>query len=507
MTLPAILYAAKSTADPKGSIGTQLEDGRALALSEGLAVQAEYHDEARSAYKQSRGDGLAQAKEHAAALASEHGECALIVQHTDRLARGDAIQAAHLVEHYLWALKASVKLRSVQDDHNLDDMLRAVLIGERNFEDSKRKALATKAGMKRSVENGKRQGGPTPFGFKEGEAPILESIFRDFVAGQSMSGIAKALHTAGVPTRRGGRWDASTIKAILRNPCYIGFIRWDDQLINAGEGPLIPQALWAEAQQLLDSKPSSRRGRPTRTPTLFRAGLLRCQCGASLSPRTRSDGVPIYRCTTNIKLGKDACPMPEIKASEIDQKVIEYFLRCGVDIEATRQRLLDAMAQRIKSERSVLQSAERAEREATAALERLDRGFMNGSIEEDDYSRMADKAKSELAGARAELERLRAQEAQALASVGLEDVEQELLKRLAEIKDASGNIEAIRAALTRTFERFVIHVDGAEGRIEATLKPQSIKTVDEEIRPILRPTALELGPQPDVGNNEEKGCP
>ena len=51
---------------------------------------AEYHDEAASAYHGNRGPGLAKAREHAAALAAEHGGCVLAVQHTDRLARGDA---------------------------------------------------------------------------------------------------------------------------------------------------------------------------------------------------------------------------------------------------------------------------------------------------------------------------------------------------------------------------------------------------------------------------------
>jgi DNA invertase Pin-like site-specific DNA recombinase len=96
--MQAVIYAAKSTADVHGSIPTQLEDGRRLCERDGLTVAAEYHDEAKSAYHGSRGDGLARAKEHAKRIAAEHGEAALVVQHTDRLARGDAIQAAHLIE-------------------------------------------------------------------------------------------------------------------------------------------------------------------------------------------------------------------------------------------------------------------------------------------------------------------------------------------------------------------------------------------------------------------------
>lgn len=64
----AIIYAAKSTADPRGSIATQLADCRAAAEATGHVVIAEYSDEAASAYSSSRGPGLAAAREHAQRL-------------------------------------------------------------------------------------------------------------------------------------------------------------------------------------------------------------------------------------------------------------------------------------------------------------------------------------------------------------------------------------------------------------------------------------------------------
>src|SRR5580704_17879507 len=89
----AVLYAAKSTVDKKGSNATQLADGRALAESEGLEVVAEYADEDASAYHGNRGPKLAAALDHAERIGGS-----LIVQHSDRLARGDGVQARHLVQ-------------------------------------------------------------------------------------------------------------------------------------------------------------------------------------------------------------------------------------------------------------------------------------------------------------------------------------------------------------------------------------------------------------------------
>src|SRR6516225_5539262 len=94
----AIVYAAKSTEDRHGSIPTQLADGRKLAAQRGFEVAAEWQDEAASAYHGDRGPGLAKAMAECERLSTEHGTSALIVQHSDRLARGDAKQARHLIQ-------------------------------------------------------------------------------------------------------------------------------------------------------------------------------------------------------------------------------------------------------------------------------------------------------------------------------------------------------------------------------------------------------------------------
>jgi DNA invertase Pin-like site-specific DNA recombinase len=157
---PAILYAAKSTADPRGSIPNQLADCRAVVEAAGHVVVGEYSDEAASAYSGNRGPGLVAAREHAERLGAE-----LWVQHSDRLARGDGRTAAHLVEHVMWAMKCGVSLRSVQDDDACHDLLYAAVNGQRNHEDSRRKALAVKAGVQRRKAKGMHNGGPRKYGY------------------------------------------------------------------------------------------------------------------------------------------------------------------------------------------------------------------------------------------------------------------------------------------------------------------------------------------------------
>src|SRR5436190_7909268 len=96
--IPAIIYAAKSTEDPRNSIPRQLADCEAMAAREGWDVVAAYQEANVTAWSGDRGPELAAAMEHAERLAKEYGRCLLIVQHSDRLARGDAKKARHLVE-------------------------------------------------------------------------------------------------------------------------------------------------------------------------------------------------------------------------------------------------------------------------------------------------------------------------------------------------------------------------------------------------------------------------
>ncbi len=77
-----------------------------------------------------------------------------MARHSDRLARGDGLSARHTVEVALWALKHEVKIRTIQDPDTFRDLLYAVVTGQRNHEDSRRKSLAVQAGCQRAAARG-----------------------------------------------------------------------------------------------------------------------------------------------------------------------------------------------------------------------------------------------------------------------------------------------------------------------------------------------------------------
>jgi hypothetical protein len=81
--VPAVVYAAKSTDDPRGSIANQLRDCREAAEREGRDVVEGFVDEAKSAFKANRGPGLERAKAEAVCVRQRHGQAEPWVQHSD----------------------------------------------------------------------------------------------------------------------------------------------------------------------------------------------------------------------------------------------------------------------------------------------------------------------------------------------------------------------------------------------------------------------------------------
>ena len=258
--IPCVIYAAKSTEDLRGSIPGQLSDCRdALARAGERIVAGEYSDEACSAYLGDRGPGLVDALAHAEELAREHGTAELWAQHSDRLARGDGRSARHAVEIALWALKREVRVRTIQDPDTFRDLIYAVVTGQRNHEDSRRKGLASAAGRRRATERGeytgvKADGYRLALSIEDGKVlrrleldpdrrPAIELIFRLGLRGKTSGAIARALNDAGWRTKprlKGQQpqaWNSAAVLQILHNPRYAGLAATKGEIVGHGQWP------------------------------------------------------------------------------------------------------------------------------------------------------------------------------------------------------------------------------------------------------------------------------
>lgn len=370
--MTAIGFAAKSTVDSKGSIPTQLEDCRTLAAQEGLELRAEFSDEAASAYSGDRGPGLAQALAEAERLAAEHGTCALLVQHSDRLARGDGGQARHLVEIVLWARKASVTLRSVQDPQTFDGMglVYAALMGDRNHEDSARKSAATRDGLRRRKDRSQPVG-PIPLGYAvnqdvvngqviatrvidPGASKVIERMFSMVEHGATFGDVARALNADGLHGRRGGTWVSRSVREMVHNEAYAG-AKGYPELIDPHRWQRIQDGLRRLDPAAVQCRKGGRKG----DPSYWLRGTAFClDCGSALYTRHQAAG-RMYVCAHR-RQGTGLCHAEPIPAALIEGHVLDHLEAFIGDAEAWlalqaqerddgRQGLLQA-AQRLRED-------------------------------------------------------------------------------------------------------------------------------------------------------------
>jgi DNA invertase Pin-like site-specific DNA recombinase len=324
-----VVYAAKSTEDRRGSIPDQLLDCRsAIDQAGGREVVEEYVDEAFSAYRRSRGPGLADAMEHAEDLVQQFGAAELWAQHSDRLARGDGRVARHAVEIGLWALKQDVVVRTVQDPDTFRDLLYAVVTGQRNHEDSRRRGAAMTAGRRRAVARGDFIGW-RPDGYKleveldgarvrkrmvidPARREAIKLIFEMALDGRPTGAIARELNDRGWltnPRRKDvapRRWRVAQVDAVLRNRRYAGVAMFAGEVLARGHWPAYITESEHDAIRARLAK-STRNRKSVRVETYLLAGLLRCgACGQRLyctAGNKRNDGTRArrYVCSSHDK--------------------------------------------------------------------------------------------------------------------------------------------------------------------------------------------------------------
>ncbi len=375
--LPCVVYAAKSTEDSRGSLRTQVSDCR-RAILEGRdgrvrRIASEFSDEGKSAYRGNRGAGLEAAKRASVEAAELAGGAELWVQHSDRLARGDGLQADHLAEVYFAMRRRHVRLRSVQDDSNLEDVIRVTLIGERNSEDSRRKSEAVLAGKDRQIERGERLGGPVVDGYRrvitveegavavryelDGErAPVLRRAFELAGRGMGDPSIARALNREGHRTKAGGYFRRRRVQDLITNPYYAGrVVRYrgtpGEQAVPGTHPALIAPDEFDRVQALRrtrDRAVGSARSPERPSGRFALARLARClRCGQTMYAKSstyrRKDGT---RARRYVCASTDACDggcdQPPLDAAVIDQAILGNLEGLLLDFERWVGELTDS---------------------------------------------------------------------------------------------------------------------------------------------------------------------
>ncbi|MCZ6528784.1 MAG: recombinase family protein [Chloroflexi bacterium] len=249
-------------------------------------------------------------------------------------------------------------------------------------------AIKTRRGQRGRVEAGKIPGGNS-FGYtivrrilddgsvstgereiNPDQAAIVKRIFREYAEDTAPRRIAGRLNAEGVPSPRGGQWNASTINGsrqrrngILNNELYLGRITYNRQrfLKDPETGKrvsrlnpehewivtdvpalrIIDDGTWDRVQRI-KSRYTSQRGNRRQTKKRMLTGLVKCGCcGGSMTIVNRER----YYCSAKRERGTCDSTVG-IKAVELEDRVLTGLK----DILLGNEDLIDAFVTEFKAE-------------------------------------------------------------------------------------------------------------------------------------------------------------
>lgn len=255
----------------------------------------------------------------------EHGLYdAVLVMDMDRLGRGNMQDQGLILDTFK---QTKTKIITPRKVYNLDDEFDEeysefeAFMARKEFKIIRRRL---QSGRLRSVQEGNYVGTRPPYGYekvkrKDGitlvphpdQAPVVKKIFAWYCHDNpeermGTTKIAQKLNQLGIPSYRGSQWGNDVLLQILKNPVYIGKIRWRQVerkkskdpakvmdtkirpaeeviLVDGKHEAIISEALFAKAQEIRKNKRHPR-WKPSTTLKNPLAGLIKCgKCGATMT--------------------------------------------------------------------------------------------------------------------------------------------------------------------------------------------------------------------------------
>ena len=238
------------------------------------------------------------------------------------------------------------------------------------------------------------------------EAMYVREIFRRYNAGEGCYTLARWLNATGVRTHRGRPFENRTVEYILRNPVYIGKLRWnptgrsrrnfDDPgiiLVDGKHEPLIDEELFRLTQQRIAQSKATMpyHGRPLGSNKDWISGLVRCaSCGGTMvfaKPHWwKCNNYVRGRCTTSQHINGDLLKeaiLRRLQADAASSDALHYAIlrvteKDGDPVAALRsqrastERRLDRLREAFLSGVDTIEEYKNAKEEAQAQLHRID---------------------------------------------------------------------------------------------------------------------------------------
>ncbi len=288
----------------------------------------------------------------------------VICMEVERLARGDTIDQGIVAQAFKCSNTLIVTPSKTYDPSNEYDeeyFEFNLFMSRREYKTIRRRMTA---GRIASVREGNYIGSIAPYGYKKTQLPdksftlepepqeaeIVKLIF-DLYIEQHMgaSKIATYLNSIGAAPRKSESWDASSVRPILSNPVYCGFVRWNTRPIikayangkyintrpRSAKGevhkgkhePIISEEMWNNANDIMQSHKQQQN--PFDKPLQSQyAKLMFCGlCGRAMVRRPYKNKPAMYMCVNK------SCGCMASDEDDITDLVMHSIADHLVDIE------------------------------------------------------------------------------------------------------------------------------------------------------------------------------
>lgn len=211
--------------------------------------------------------------------------------------------------------------------------------------------------LSENVQRGKREkaergehNGFAPFGYKlvnkrlvidEEKAKLVKMIYSMFVTTENIKHICNTLNDMGIKSTRGKLWGRKTLKLILTNKTYIGYVKNGNNYYKGLHEPIIDEEIYTKAQKIWDyrDKHFSKCKEQVQHNHWLR-GILKCgNCGYGMYYFKRKDrDYAIFQCGgyTHGRCGSHYLRVVETEKVIIEQLKNDYTEKIDINVSKSR---------------------------------------------------------------------------------------------------------------------------------------------------------------------------
>lgn len=216
----------------------------------------------------------------------------------------------------------------------------------------------------------------------ETKAPLVKKMFELYATGNySVKKLVYVMYDLGLRTNGGNKFGKSRLSETLADPFFCGKIRWNGDIYDGNQEPLVSKDLYDAVQIMLKSKTTPKYSKHT---FLFK-GLIKCkECGGIITWETHR-GITYGHCNHYRSCTQTAWP----KEKEIDDQIIDILDRLQIKqsriYEWVRKALKETHKDKIEFHNTSIRELEQRLRQTQNRLDRLYDDKLDGTIDEKFY--------------------------------------------------------------------------------------------------------------------------